>query len=104
MTGAHQLVHQVPPGAAPADLPAAAKAPLRSLLKSKPGGQFRSVADVGGFDFNYTLTCQTATPPCDPNTDFPDANPYGVLGLPGKTYVADAGANTLDLVRPNGSV
>jgi hypothetical protein len=104
MAGAHQFVDQVPPGAVPGDVLQAAKSQLGRLLKANPSGKARSIGDVGGFDFNYTLSCQTATPPCDPNTDFPDANPYGVLGLPGKTYVADAGANTLDLVRPNGSV
>ena len=36
--------------------------------------------------------------------DCVSANPYGVLALPGKTYVVDAGSNTLDLVRANGSV
>jgi len=35
--------------------------------------------------------------------DFPDSNPYGVLALPDRIYVTDAGANTLNLVRPNGS-
>jgi hypothetical protein len=104
MTGAHQFVDNAPPGAVPADILAAAKAQLGRLIKGNPGGQWTSLADVGGFDFNYTLSCQTATPPCDPNTDFPDANPYGVLALPGQTYVADAGANTLDLVQANGSV
>jgi hypothetical protein len=35
--------------------------------------------------------------------DFPDANPYGVLVVPGHTCVADAGANTLNEVMPEGS-
>ena len=36
--------------------------------------------------------------------DFPDANPYGILAKPGRIYVTDAGANTLNIVRPNGSI
>jgi hypothetical protein len=101
MTGAHQLTDGVPPGAVPLDVLNAAKAQLGRLIKLNPGGHWTTIGDVGGFDFNYTLTCGAA---CDNNIQFPDANPYGVLGLPGMTYVADAGANTLDLVSANGSV
>ncbi|MDQ1454577.1 MAG: hypothetical protein QOH28_197 [Actinomycetota bacterium] len=104
ITGAHQFVDQVPAGAAPPDILGAAKSQLGRLIKANPGGQFETRGDVGGTDFTYTLSCQTANPPCDPNSDFPDANPYGVLALPDKTYVTDAGANTLDVVRANGSV
>jgi len=100
ITGAHQFVANAPPG--PEVTKAAGQ--LGRLIKVNPGGQMQTIGDVGGTDYNYTLSCQTATPACDPNSDFPDANPYGVLALPGRTYVADAGANTLDVVRPNGSV
>jgi hypothetical protein len=100
MTGAPQFTDGVPPS--PEVTKAAAQ--LGRLIKVNPGGQMQTIGDVGGTDFDYTLSCETATPSCDPNSDFPDANPYGVLALPGRTYVVDAGANTLDLVRPNGSV
>jgi hypothetical protein len=100
ITGAHQFVDGAPPS--PETRKAAAQ--LGRLIKVNPGGQRQTIGDVGGTDFTYTQSCQTATPPCDPNTDFPDANPYGVLALPGRTYVADAGANTLDVVAANGTV
>ena len=60
-----------------------------------------------GFDYNYAQDCINGVPvvpTCDLDPQFPDANPYGVLALPGRTYVADAGANTLDLVLADGSV
>lgn len=72
---------------------------LGHLLALSPGGQVRNVANVG--DFNYAWT--GAHTSLVPFGDFPDANPYGVLALADKVYVADAGANTLNLVRPNGS-
>ena len=72
---------------------------LGHLLKVSQGGQIRDVANVG--DFNFAWTGDHAS--LVPFGDFPDANPYGVLALPGKLYVADAGANTLNLVYPNGS-
>ncbi len=72
---------------------------LGHLLKVSQGGQVRDVANVGDFDFAWTGDHVDLAP-----ADFPDANPYGVLALGDRIYVADAGANTLDLVRPNGSV
>ena len=62
------------------------------------GGQIRDIANVGDFDFDWTNDHFDLAP-----RDFPDANPYAVLAEPGKLWVADAGANTLNLVRPNGS-
>ena len=64
-------------------------------------GQIQSKADVGNFDFDWTKQNQNA--PFAPPGQFPDANPYGVLALPGRQYVVDAGANTLDEVDSNGS-
>jgi hypothetical protein len=71
---------------------------LGHLFKLSSGGQIRDIANVGDFDFEWTKAHIDLAP-----RDFPDANPYAVLALPGKLYVADAGANTLNLVRPNGS-
>lgn len=77
----------------------AGPAPLGHLLKASQGGQVRDVANVGDFDFAWTETHQALNP-----ADFPDANPYGVLALGSDLYVVDAASNTLDLVRPNGSI
>jgi len=100
-------------GAPASPLVNAAEAQLGRLIQANPGGPWQSIADVGGHDFDYTQACingQLITPPCSPdgqaNTapgQFPDANPYGILAMSGKTYVADAGANTLDLVNASGS-
>jgi hypothetical protein len=110
ITEHHQLVDGLPSS----PLVNAAEAQLGRLFKTNPAGQLQSVADVGGFDYEYTQACinhEVITPPCGPDGQanggpgqFPDANPYGVLALPGRTYVADAGSNTLDLVRANGSI
>jgi len=107
MTGNHQSVDSAPPGVLPPSLVAVADAQLGRLIKATPGGQWKSIADVGGFDYNYAQDCINGVPvvpTCDLDPQFPDANPYGVLALPGRTYVADAGANTLDLVLADGSV
>jgi hypothetical protein len=71
---------------------------LGHLLKLNTAGAVRDVANVG--DANYAWTGDHV--PLAPN-DFPDSNPYGVLVEPGKTYVTDAGANTLNVVLANGS-
>lgn len=74
---------------------------------------WRVVADVGGFNYAWTGAHQNEswapfdppTPPATkPQPQFPDANPYAVLALPGHQYVVDAGANTLNEVRPDGTV
>lgn len=69
-----------------------------SLLRVNRRGNLRSLTNVGYFDYKWTER--------HPNLaeDFPDADPYGVLVLPGHTYVADAGLNTLDEVMADGSV
>jgi hypothetical protein len=72
--------------------------PLGHLLKVSQGGQVRDVSDVGKFDYDWSNEHIDLAP-----LDFPDSNPYGVLALPGKIYVANAGTNTLDVVYPNGS-
>jgi hypothetical protein len=79
---------------------AAAKAQLGQLLQVSGGGSWRAVAGVGKFDFDFTAE--------NPGgavfgTEI-DSNPYGVLAQPGGTFVADAGANTLDWVGNNGDI
>ncbi len=71
---------------------------LGHLLKISQGGQIRDVANVGDFNFDWANLHFDLAP-----KDFPDANPYAILALPDRLYVADAGANTLNLVRPDGS-
>jgi hypothetical protein len=70
------------------------------LLKATNGGNAKPVANVGSVNYKFTA----ANPQLDPGGQYPDANPYGVLALPGHTYVVDAGANTLNEVFPNGAV
>jgi hypothetical protein len=70
------------------------------LLKVSQGGQVRDVADVADFDYAWFQ----AHPELGFPSDHPDANPYGVLALSSDVYVVDAATNTLDLVRPNGSI
>jgi hypothetical protein len=62
-------------------------------------------ADVGTQMYNFTDTHKALFP-----DDFPDSNPYGVLVTKDpwtgavRTYVADAGANTINEVMSNGSL
>ena len=70
---------------------------LGHLLQVNPSGHTKALANVGDFDFKWTGDHKHLFDP-----DFPDANPYGVLATPGGVYVTDAGANTLNLVEPNG--
>lgn len=72
------------------------------LLQASQSGHWKPVADVG--DFDYTWVGENANQPWAPKGQFPDANPYAVLSLPGHQYVADAGSNTIDEVTENGSV
>jgi hypothetical protein len=85
----------------PADCPqvlATARAEAGQLLKVTPSGNWKTIAGVGASDFQWTI---------DHHSIYGgevDANPYGLLALPGGTYVADAGANTLDWVGNDGSI
>jgi hypothetical protein len=82
----------------PADCPqvlAAARAQAGILLKVTPAGEGRSVGSVGAFDYAWTQTNNHQL------SMEVDANPYGVLATAKGTFVADAGSNTLDFVRPN---
>jgi glucose/arabinose dehydrogenase len=71
---------------------------LGHVLQVSQAGQIRDVADVGDFDFEWSKAHFNLA-----SHDFPDANPYAVLALPDKIYIADAASNTLNLVRPDGS-
>lgn len=71
---------------------------LGRLLKASQGGQVHEVSNVGDFNFTWSADHVDLAP-----NDFPDSNPYGVLALANQLYVADAGTNTLNLVKPNGS-
>ncbi len=70
-----------------------------NLLKANSHGQLQTLVNVGSFDYAWTAEHVDLAP-----NDFPDANPYGVLVVPGHIYVVDAGANTLDEVMPDGSI
>jgi hypothetical protein len=84
------------------DLPLAARDELGHLLKVTPSGQWKAVGDIG--DFDYLWTGANKDQPWAPEGQFPDANPYGLLAVGGRQFVADAGANTVNEVRPDGSV
>jgi len=84
------------------DLPRAAQRQFGRLLKITPSGDWKAVSDVGDYDYLWTGLNQDQ--PWAPEDQFPDANPYGLLATAGRQFVVDAGANTLNEVRPNGSV
>ncbi len=72
------------------------------LLQASQSGHWKVVADVG--DFNFQWTDQNKNQPWAPAGQFPEANPYAVLSLPGHQYVVDAASNTLDEVSQDGGV
>jgi hypothetical protein len=76
----------------------AAKQQAGELIQFTNGGTWKPVAGVGANDFGLTQL--------DPSlsSEGPNANPYGVLGLPGGAWVADAGANLLDFVTASGDI
>lgn len=88
-----------------------AAAPISAALKARLGAQLgrliattrrgglTRLADVGHFDFQWSMQNKNLVP-----DQFPDANPYAVLAAGRSAWVADAGSNTIDLVRPNGRV
>jgi hypothetical protein len=79
---------------------ATARAEAGQLLKVAASGEWKALAGVGAFDFDFTA----ANPGGAIYGTEIDANPYGVLAFPGGTFVADAGANTLDWVDNNGGI
>ena len=68
--------------------PAALGKAFGRLVQTGPNGKRRTAADIAGYE-------QAHNPAGGPI----DSNPYGVLSEPGGTYVTDAGANALYLVR-----
>jgi hypothetical protein len=90
--------HRVPPkGAIPGKLRSAALAQLGRLWMIKAGRSVQNVSNVGDQDWRWAKHHIKLAP-----KDFPDANPNDVLYSRGRRYVADAGANTLVEVIPNG--
>ena len=77
-----------------------AKGQLGRLIKADLGDdEWHAAADVGHFDFQWSLQNKSLVP-----DQFPDANPYGVAVGPSATWVVDAGSNTLDRVDSHGNI
>jgi hypothetical protein len=89
-----------PPTITPADF-ALAQQQAGRLISVHTNGTWSTVAEVGKFDFNYTLVFPE---PPGPGTQEHDANPYGVLATDEGAYVADAGSNTLDRIDEDGKI
>jgi hypothetical protein len=70
-----------------------------NLLRVDYRNRVQTLVNVGSFDYDWTADHVFLFPP-----QFPDANPYGMLVVPGHVYVTDAGANTLEEVMPDGSI
>jgi hypothetical protein len=60
------------------------------------------LAAVGDIDYAWTNDNRTAA--FAPPGQWPDANPYAVLAVEGREFVADAASNTIDEVGADGSV
>ncbi len=71
------------------------------LISVHTNGTWSTVAEVGKFDFNYTLGFPE---PPGPGTQEHDANPTGVLATDEGAYVADSGSNTLDRIDEDGKI
>jgi hypothetical protein len=66
---------------------------MGTIIHVPTSGRWRMVADVASYEFA-----------ANPDGGAPDSNPFGILAEPGGRYVADAGANALFRVAPNGAV
>src|SRR5215203_584474 len=83
-------------GGNPADRTAlfgAAGENFAQLLRINASGNWKFEEDLGNYEAAN-----------NPTGDEVDTNPYGILSLPGKQIVADAGANALNQVSSNGSI
>ncbi len=78
---------------------AAAQKQLGGLLLLRHGG-YRKLADVGGYDYQFTVE----NPGGATYGSEEDANPYGVLAGHHGAWVADAGSNTLTWASYRGHV
>jgi hypothetical protein len=65
------------------------------LVRFKTNGKWAVNADLAGFEAI-----------ANPDGNFPDSNPYGLLALPvaGRLVYTDAGGNTLNAIAENGSI
>ena len=70
-----------------------AGASFARLARAMAGGVWSLQEDLGAYEAA-----------ANPAGDEVDSNPYGILALPGKQVVADAGANALNEVAANGNV
>jgi hypothetical protein len=89
----------IPPDVFTAADTAKLKAQVGRVIKATPSGQWKTRGDVGDTDFRWSADHPDLVP-----GQFPDANPYGILAGPGGQWIVDAGSNTIDRVRSNGSV
>ena len=64
------------------------------LARANPSGKFRFNEDISGYEAD-----NNPVPPV-----VPDSNPYGLLALPGRVVIADAGGNDLLQVSANGEI
>lgn len=78
--------------------PVAGDPRLGSLLRVGPRGGVHQVANVGAADFAWSADHLELNP------QFPDANPNAVVTVGRRSYVVDAGANTLSVVDSRGRV
>ena len=91
------------PQGVPSGLPAGLANELKrqyGALLDVTGRSVRVVANPGSVDYVWSQAHVSLAP-----NDFPDANPYAVVGNPhGGFYLVDAASNTLDSVGPLGDV
>jgi hypothetical protein len=71
----------------------AAGSQMARVAQALPNGSVRFTADLGTYEGDN-----------NPDDDLPDTNPYGILVLPGRRIVADAGANALLEISANGDI
>lgn len=81
-----------------ADTLAAARAQAGQLVSFTPSGSWKAIAGIGSSDYQWAVANNHAY-----SREPANANPYGVYAVPAGEYVADAGANTLDFVRADGT-
>jgi hypothetical protein len=78
---------------------AKAKEQLGRLFWTDGFGHSKTIADVGDFDYQWSLEHKSLVP-----EQFPDADPYALLPSKAGTWVIDAASNTLGKVSPWGQV